>query len=63
MSDLLEQYIACPYCGEGIVVLVDESVPDQTYVEDCQVCCRPIVIETVEDIDGNVALSARSEND
>jgi transcription elongation factor Elf1 len=63
MSDLLEQSIDCPYCGESIVVLVDESVPDQSYVEDCQVCCRPIMIETTEDVDGNVALSVRSENE
>jgi hypothetical protein len=63
MSELREQNIDCPYCGESIVVLIDESVPDQSYVEDCQVCCRPIVIETMEDLDGNVALSVRGENE
>lgn len=63
MSSLLEQLIDCPYCGECIVVLIDESVPDQNYVEDCQVCCRPIVIETAEDLNGNVALSVRGENE
>lgn len=63
MGELLEQLIDCPYCGESIVVLVDESVPDQTYVEDCQVCCRPIVIETAEDLDGEITLRARSENE
>jgi hypothetical protein len=25
-------------------VLVDTSVPDQEYVEDCEVCCNPIAI-------------------
>jgi hypothetical protein len=25
-------------------VLVDTSVPDQEYVEDCEVCCNPITI-------------------
>lgn len=63
MSDLGEHSIDCPYCGESIVVLVDESVPEQSYVEDCQVCCRPIVIETAEDLEGNVALRVRSENE
>lgn len=63
MSDLGEHSIDCPYCGESILVLVDESVPEQSYVEDCQVCCRPIVIETTEDLEGNVELRVRSENE
>jgi len=32
----------CPYCGEPIELLVDCTLPEQQYVEDCQVCCRPI---------------------
>lgn len=42
MNTLEETYIACPYCGETIAVLIDASVADQQYIEDCQVCCRPI---------------------
>jgi len=38
-----EKRIGCPYCGENITIIVDESVPEQTYIEDCEVCCRPIV--------------------
>ena len=41
--------VHCPYCGEPIELLVDDSVEHQQYVEDCQVCCRPIeVTVTVE---------------
>jgi Cysteine-rich CPXCG len=36
--------IQCPYCGESIEVLIDNSADDQRYIEDCQVCCRPIFI-------------------
>lgn len=36
--------ITCPYCWQTIDVLLDRSVPEQRYVEDCSVCCRPIVI-------------------
>ena len=36
--------IHCPYCGEAIEVLVEASGDGQRYVEDCQVCCRPIVL-------------------
>ena len=39
---LESQDIQCPYCGEFIEVLIDCSVEDQAYIEDCQVCCCPI---------------------
>ena len=32
----------CPYCGETISMVLDLSVRSQTYIEDCEVCCRPI---------------------
>ena len=43
--DLLQTHdISCPYCGEVIQVIVDCSIGEQDYIEDCQVCCRPINI-------------------
>jgi transcription elongation factor Elf1 len=39
-----EQFFQCPYCWENISVLVDTSVSSQSYIEDCEVCCRPINI-------------------
>ena len=39
-----EEHVSCPYCGEGISLLIDHSIPAQTYIEDCEVCCRPIDI-------------------
>jgi len=39
--------INCPYCGEVIDILIDCSMDHQDYIEDCQVCCRPMVV-TVE---------------
>ena len=32
----------CPYCGEVVEAVLDISNGDQAYIEDCQVCCRPI---------------------
>ncbi|MEX1827362.1 CPXCG motif-containing cysteine-rich protein [Luteibacter yeojuensis] len=56
--------IACPYCGEIIDVAVDVSAGSQTYTEDCQVCCRPIVMRlTVDEGDDSFSLSASTEND
>ncbi len=34
--------IHCPYCGEPFETLIDLSGGTSSYVEDCQVCCRPI---------------------
>ena len=59
----LDKNGGCPYCGEVIEILVDQSLPEQEYVEDCQVCCRPIVFNVLIDADGDVAVSARSENE
>jgi Cysteine-rich CPXCG len=36
--------ITCPYCWESIEITLDLSVESQQQVEDCSVCCRPIVI-------------------
>lgn len=63
MPEVTETSISCPYCGESISVLVDDSLPQQNYVEDCQVCCRPIVLDVTVDLDGDVQVSARSENE
>ena len=42
MHALREEDIQCPYCGETISILVDCTQDYQDYIEDCQVCCRPI---------------------
>ncbi|NBB75367.1 MAG: CPXCG motif-containing cysteine-rich protein [Bacteroidetes bacterium] len=39
-----EHGFTCPHCWESITMLLDLSVREQTYVEDCEVCCRPIRI-------------------
>jgi hypothetical protein len=33
----------CPHCGETITLTLDLSVA-QTYIEDCPVCCRPMLV-------------------
>lgn len=39
---VLETEVTCPYCWESFTLLIDGSVDDQEYVEDCEICCRPI---------------------
>ncbi len=42
-SAMVEGYgYRCGYCGESCTVFVDPTAASaQSYVEDCQVCCRP----------------------
>ena len=58
------KWISCPYCGEKFEILIDVSVPDQNYIEDCFVCCRPIslVIE-VSELGEVLSVLARHENE
>ncbi len=41
---LAEEFVAvrCPYCGERLQTRVDLTTDEPSYVEDCEVCCRPI---------------------
>jgi len=39
---VIEHAFTCPYCWESITMLLDLSAADQSYVEDCEVCCNPI---------------------
>jgi hypothetical protein len=36
--------VSCPYCGEAITLLLDLSVEEQSYIEDCSVCCQPMTV-------------------
>ena len=55
--------VGCPYCGEPIELIIDDSVEHQTYIEDCSVCCRPINVSVDVDASGEarVAVSTDSE--
>ncbi len=45
-----EHFFTCPYCWQTISMILDLSVDEQNYVEDCEVCCNPIQISfTAED--------------
>ena len=52
----------CDSCGEEIVVPIDPSAGStQEYVEDCPVCCSPVVLTVEIDEDGRPSMSARAE--
>ena len=67
--ELLSRQISCPYCGESIELLIDDSTAEhmamdgqyqnnagavvEDYYEDCSVCCRPIRIQVAVDFNGD----------
>ncbi len=52
--------VRCPHCGERLQTRVDLTSDEPAYVEDCEVCCRPIEFSVERDIGGAlVALQVR----
>jgi len=63
MNPLSEHTISCPYCGELIDVLINCSEEQQEYIEDCQVCCRPIIFRVSLPFDGEPVVSVFHEDE
>ena len=55
-----EEFVAvlCPWCGERLETCVDVTAGEAAYIEDCEVCCRPIEF-SVEHGDGAALLAVR----
>jgi hypothetical protein len=62
INQLIEVTVQCPYCWEQFNLLVDASVESQEYVEDCEVCCRPIDFTIEVDEHDEVAVQARLQD-
>lgn len=45
----------CPYCGEAFETAVDLEYGESEYIEDCPVCCRPILLRLRLDPCGGLA--------
>jgi len=41
----MEHFFTCPYCWQEISFVLDPSESHQCYIEDCEVCCKPIEVE------------------
>ena len=54
--------IQCPYCGETLVIEPEPSDETIEYVDDCHVCCQPIVMTVSYSEDGS-EVSAKRENE
>ncbi len=56
---MYEHFFQCPYCWEEISMLMDPSVPEQTYVEDCEVCCNPMEVSPRFESNALISFEAR----
>lgn len=45
MHGEVEHFFSCPFCMEEISMVVEVFSGNQSYIEDCEVCCRPIEIK------------------
>jgi hypothetical protein len=75
MAFLEQRAIGCPYCGESITILIEPSggaavgethidlTEPYEYIEDCQVCCRPIRVHVSIDYSGETQAQGFSENE
>ncbi|HEY7865947.1 MAG TPA: CPXCG motif-containing cysteine-rich protein [Psychromonas sp.] len=63
MNKLASHKVHCPYCGEIIELLIDCSVEQQNYIEDCEVCCCPIGVDVSIINEGQVFVNVSHENE
>lgn len=63
MNGLQEWSVQCPYCGEENVLLIDPSIDEQDYEEDCQVCCQPMRVRVSISNGEVVMVDVSREND
>lgn len=55
--------MSCPWCGEANTVMLDLTDASEEFVEDCQVCCSPIVYTVQSSIESDSpVLSCSREN-
>jgi len=63
MQALIEELVYCPYCGERITILIDQSSGAYDTIEDCEVCCRPIVLHVAYTEQGETKVTVQHENE
>ncbi|MBT6276205.1 MAG: CPXCG motif-containing cysteine-rich protein [Chromatiales bacterium] len=64
MSLLNWVYVQCPYCDVSLEISLEPGNEAAMYIEDCQVCCQPIVMRpSLDPVSGETSVSAHREDD
>lgn len=53
--------VQCPYCGEPVEVEIELREEEQSFIEDCTVCCRPIQYTLSAGTDDPELIASRSD--
>lgn len=52
---------SCPWCMAPITLVIDASAGDQSYIEDCEVCCQPMTVHVRAGDDGPAVTVDRAD--
>ena len=52
--------VTCPYCGEVVVVHLEEDVRG-SFVQDCEVCCNPWLVRLTRSVEGRELTVSRAD--
>lgn len=65
MADRIEEHaVDCPCCGARFTALVDTTEAGSEYIQDCEVCCRPLrFVLADEPVSGTLALTVAAEDE
>ncbi len=55
--------LQCPWCGEVFGTAIDLTTGDRAWIEDCQVCCRPMRVQIEVDAEGVLASALTERED
>lgn len=60
----LVQTLQCPYCGEPVELSAEaQGASEETYVEDCSVCCRPWTVHIHRDGEGGAEIVLQRDDE
>jgi hypothetical protein len=62
MEALQTVLLQCPNCWEQVEIVVDCLDAEQEIIEDCSVCCSPMIIAITAGDDEQLHAAARLEN-
>lgn len=55
--------IQCPYCWQEIEIEIDCTLQNQEYIENCQICCKPITLKITTNENAPPTIETLTEND
>jgi transcription elongation factor Elf1 len=57
---MIEYDFDCPHCWEQQLKLIDSSINNQIFIEDCEVCCNPLEFSIVIENNELISFSVKS---